>query len=293
MAPATVLLAGLLLPFLGLLAPLPAQDARAELVAADQRASQLISDSGLSSALRSILHPTGFLLWPGAPVIAGVQHRERFLQLRPRGDSLRLTWQPLGVEVARDSTLGVTWGVAVNTSRVAAAAPRLGRYISAWRRDSKKWSIAALALIGIEPPSSPAQFAGLPLTRDTARPAGPTAPFIAADLALARLARDSGAATAFRRWAASDALTFGGGSLLVRGPDAIAQAVAGPQRWRWHPVAAGASANGDLGWTVGEAVIEGGEGDVSYSKYLTIWSRSGNQVVRFLLDGGNARPDTP
>ena len=193
--------------------------------------------------------------------------------------------------MARDSSLGVTWNIAASTSHRVADVPRLGRYISAWRRDGEKWNIAALLLIGIEPPSSTEQFAGLPLTRKAARPKGPASPFIAADLAFAKLARDSSAATAFRSWAASDALSLGGGSLLVRGPEAIAQAVSGPQGWRWYPVAAGAAGAGDLGWTVGEAVIAGGEGNVSYSKYLTIWSRSGDKV-RFLLDGGNARPDT-
>ena len=268
--PATLFLVGLLFPLLALVSPLQAQAAPADLIAADQHASQLSSDSGLSSALRSVLHPAALLLWPGAPVIAGTDQLEHFLQLPSRPDSLRLTWQPLGLKLARDSTLGVTWGIAASTSRRAAVAPRLGRYIAVWRRDSTKWSVSALVLIGIEPPSTTDRFAGLPVKRTPLRPNGPASHFIAADLAFAKLARDSGAAKAFRKWAAGDALTFGGGSLLVRGPEAIAQSVTGPQRWRWYPVAAGAAAGKDLGWTVGEAVIEGGEGDVSYSKYLTV-----------------------
>jgi len=289
---ATAPTVGLLLATLAPVSLAYAQDARTALLRADRQASEASSDSGIASALRSALHPAGILLWPGAPVIAGAEDLEHFLQLRPTRDSLRLTWQPLGMELARDSTLGVTWGVAVSTSRAAAGPPRLGRYISAWKRDGQRWNIAALALIGIESPASRERFSGLPSTREAARPTGPGAPFIAADLAFAQLAADSGAATAFRRWAAPDAVSFGGGALLVRGPQAIAEAVAGPQGWRWHPVAAGAARTGDLGWTVGEAVIEGGNGDLSYSKYLTIWSRSDN-LVRFLLDGGNARPPIP
>jgi hypothetical protein len=115
------------------------------------------------------------------------------------------------------------------------------------------------------------------------------AQFLNADLAFARLAGDSGAALAFRRWAAPDAVIFGDRGLLTMGPQAIGRGVAGPAQWQWHPVSAGAARSGDLGWTVGEAVIAEKEGEPIYSKYLTIWARRGG-MVRFLTDGGNARP---
>jgi hypothetical protein len=86
---------------------------------------------------------------------------------------------------------------------------------------------------------------------------------------------------------------FGGGGLLIRGPEAIGRAVAGPAAWRWHPVAAGTARSGDLGWTVGEAVIAPRSGQPEYSKYLTVWVRQPEKPVKFLLDGGNARPATP
>jgi hypothetical protein len=57
-------------------------------------------------------------------------------------------------------------------------------------------------------------------------------------------------------------------------------------------VSAGAAPSGDLGWTVGEAVITAKDGERSYSKYLTVWTNRGG-VIRFLLDGGNGRPPTP
>src|SRR5215210_1923608 len=161
---------GLLLAILAPVSLAYAQDARTALLGADRQASQVSSDSGIASALRSALHPTGILLWPGAPVIAGAEDLEHFLQLRPTRDSLRLTWQPLGMELARDSTLGVTWGIAVSTWRPAAGSPRLGRYISAWRRDGQKWNVAALALIGIESPTSTERFTGLPVFFNDAGP---------------------------------------------------------------------------------------------------------------------------
>ena len=64
-------------------------------------------------------------------------------------------------------------------------------------------------------------------------------------------------------------------------------------RWDWHPVLAGASASGELGFTVGEAEIRPEGAPVNYSKYLTIWRRQPGGEVRFLTDGGNARPATP
>jgi hypothetical protein len=130
----------------------------------------------------------------------------------------------------------------------------------------------------------------LPLTLRPLRATGPAGPFISADLAFAKLAGDSGAAVAFERWAAPDAVMVDGTGLLVRGPRAVGGLVAGPAAWRWHPVAAGVAESGDLGWTVGEAVIAPPDGARIYSKYLTVWRRLPDGSIRFLTDGGNARP---
>jgi hypothetical protein len=92
---------------------------------------------------------------------------------------------------------------------------------------------------------------------------------------------------AFRTWAAPEAVTFGG--TLLRGPQEISSAVAGPEQWDWHPVRAGSSAGGDLGWTAGEATITGSEG-VQHSKYLTVWRHPTGQPVRYIIDAGNPRP---
>jgi hypothetical protein len=181
-------------------------------------------------------------------------------------------------------------GVAVATGRLTPNAPRIRRYISAWRRDSGRWTIAALLFLGMDSVPATTLPRGLPLALNPAQPAGAAAPLIAADLAFAKLAGGSGAAIAFQRWAAREAMIFGGGGLLIRGPEAIGRAVAGPARWRWHPVAAGAAQSGDLGWTAGEAVITPREAKPDYSKYLTVWIRRPGQRIRFLIDGGNARP---
>jgi hypothetical protein len=283
-------LAGVSLFLLPLPLRLVAQGARAELLAADRAASDLSNDSGLVAALGKSLDPDGVVLWPGAPVVVGVEEAERIMMATSARDTMRLVWQPLGIELARDSTLGVTWGVAVIAPKLTLGAPQIGRYTAMWRRGGR-WTISALLLTGVKPVvTSPAS--GIPLSRSPARATGPAGHFVAADLAFARLAADSGAVVAFRTWAAPEAIVSGGSGLLTRGPDAIASGVAGPAAWRWHPVAAGSSRTGDLGWTAGEAVIKPETGEPSYSKYLTVWIRRPGSPIRFLTDGGNARPAT-
>jgi hypothetical protein len=268
---------------------LMAQGADAQLLSSDRAASSLSSDSGLAATLTRSLDPNGVLLWPGAPVVVGPDQARRLMSTIAGCDTLRLTWEPLGTELSSDSTLGLTWGIAILSSKLAPAPPHLGRYTATWRRDAGPWTISALLFTGMKPATTTVPD-GMPLTRPPAPATGTAGHFVAADLAFARLAGDSGAVLAFRTWAAPDAIVSGESGLLVRGPDAIASGVAGPAAWRWHPVAAGASRSGDLGWTVGEAVIAPEKGDTSFSKYLTVWRRPPGQPIRFLTDGGNARP---
>jgi ketosteroid isomerase-like protein len=272
---------------------LPAQDQRAVLLATDRAASQLSSDSGFAVALLRTTHRDAVLLWPGAPVAAGAEDIRKLLGALPSRDSLRLIWQPLGLELAGDSTLGVTWGIVVATLRSGDNPPRIGRYTTTWRREAGHWTIAALLVTGVAPVPATTLPQGLPLTKDGTRANGAAARFVEADLAFARLAGERGADVAFRRWAAPEAFTLGGGGLITRGPEAIGSAVAGPAVWRWHPVASGASQGGDLGWTVGEAVIAPKGAQPDYGKYLTVWIRRPGSGVRFLTDGGNDRPPTP
>jgi len=265
-------------------------DAASTLVAADRGVSEASGRTGFASALLAALSSDGILLWPGAPVVAGPARIRRLLESQRALDSTRITWQPLAVELSADSTAGVTWGVtALSREREA---PRLVRYIAAWRRDGTAWKLAAFAAIG-----------GYPATPITIPDLGPAPPplvirntdpavrFIAADIAFARLAGDSGAALAFERFATPDAITFSGG-ILNRGPAAIGNSVRGdrPTHWAWHPVAASASASGDLGFTVGHSEIRPEGGAVSYGKYLTIWRRLPSGEAGFITDGGNSRP---
>ena len=273
--------------------PLDAQTASDSLLTADRAVSDASGRSKFATAIVAALASDGAVLWPGAPVIHGVGPVRRLLSVQRLLDSLRITWQPLGIEMAADASLGVTWGVAAAARDGAPA--RLGRYIAAWRREGSDWKLAAFLGQGIYPLAASTVTADMgPVTLPPLPSSGPAARFIAADLAFARLAGDSTAALAFERFAAPQAVTFGGG-ILNNGPAAIRRTLEGgpPSAWTWHPVLAGAAGTGDLGFTVGESVIREAGSPASYGKYLTIWLRLPDGSVRYLTDGGNPRPATP
>ena len=287
-----MLMAGFSAVMLGSTARLAAQDRRTALLDAERAAAKSSRDSGFTGAIMSRIHRNGILLWPGAPVVAGTSELKRFLATLPL-DSVELTWQPLGVELSRDSSLGITWGVSVASASQGTPAAEVGSYIAAWQREGDRWTIGAVVFAGLRRLPRPAQIGRIPASRPAIAARGGAGPFVAADIAFARLAADSGAAAAFERWASPEAITFGDRGLLTRGPRAIGQAVDFPAVWRWRPVAAGAAGSGDLGWTVGEATITPKDAAPTHSKYLTIWSRQSDGTVRFLTDGGNGRPAAP
>ena len=135
--------------------------------------------------------------------------------------------------------------------------------------------------------SEPAAF-----TRPALAPipaSGPLADYAKADLQFAALAGKSGAPPAFEAFAAPDAVTFYSTGELARGPAGIRRWLgADDAAWSWRPVAAGGTA--DLGFTVGESVITPKGESPSYGKYLTLWRRLPGGAIRYIADGGNARP---
>ncbi len=272
--------------------PLGAQISTSSLLAADRAASDVSARSGFVTAFLGALAGDGALLWPGAPVVTGAVQVRRVLESQRGLDSVRITWQPLAVEVSSDSSFGVTWGVtAISRDKES---PRLVRYITAWKREPGGWRIAAHVAIG----SYPATPATLPTDLGSGPPpmliraGGAAAPFVAADIGFAQLAGDSGASRAFERFAAPEAVTFGGGGVLNRGPAAIGSSVKSdrPTHWAWRPVAGYAAPSGDLGFTIGHSEITPEGGAPNPGKYLTIWRRLPNGQVGFITDGGNARP---
>ena len=272
-------------------APLAAQSQRAVLLRADRALADISWAAGFAPSIARSGVPGVVLLWPGTPVVVGQTNIARLLA----AESLRPAWQPIGAALSLDSTLGVTWGVTVAPSS-GNAPPVIGRYIATWVRDegaNSNWRLAAMMFTELTADGSAPSATGLPVELPALGSSGDTGPFVAADLAFTRLAGDSGAGIAFERWAAPDAHMFAGGGVLVEGPKAIGRVVSAPATWTWHPVVAGASRDGSMGWTVGEAVITTPEGHAGPSKYLTVWKRQPDGAIRFFTDGGNGRPMNP
>jgi len=262
------------------------------LLAADRAAAERSLREGPGSALIAVLGPDGAVLWPGAPVVAEREPVRRLFS-GVRFDSTTFTWEPLGAELSADSTLGLTWGVSLRASvRGGATPPVGGRYLASWRLEASRWELTAIAFTGNAAPAA-APPKDLPLRLPALTTTGTAGRFVAADLAFAGLAADSGAALAFERWAAPKARLHG--HVLTVGPAAIGRAIGsgGKATWRWHPVLAWTTPAGDFGFTVGEATITPENGNIAYSKYLTAWRRFADGRIRFVADGGNSRPETP
>lgn len=269
---------------------------RESLLQRDRFAAALAWRSGFAAAMSSVLSPDGALLIEGAPLVAG-RDAARLLEAQAGLAGIRVQWQPLAVLVAGDGTLGVTYGVTSMTQAGSdSSGARFAKYISVWRRQGGDWSMVAhveTALLG--------GLATLPAgleRRSTEAPGGGAAlAFAAADLAFARMAGDSGAAPAFGAFAAPTGVIFMGTGEMVMGPAAIRARMAESRArsaWAWEPVLAGASGDGALGYTVGEATIAStvnGTTSTFYSKYLTVWRRLDDGSIRFVADAGNARPE--
>lgn len=268
---------------------------RYELLAADRAASDTALASGLAAAVGRAGAPDIVLLYPGAPVIAGRDAATQMLAAQDALRALRLRWVPLSAEVSVDGTFGVSYGVTaiVNPPGAAGPALRFAKYLSAWRRGPDGWRLVAHSLVGLLPATvytPPPGFRAGPLTPIPA--SGPVADFARADLDFAALAGRDGASPAFATFASVEGVVFPPTGDLVRGPEAIRRLMVErtPSTWRWAPVTGGAAASGDIGFTVGEATITPQDGAPAYTKYLTLWRRESDGSLRFLADGGNARP---
>lgn len=278
------------------LAPLAAQtSARAALFSADLDLANAVFDSGLVATLPAALGESGVLVWPGAAVLRGRDAVSRFLASQPLYASAHFLWQPMHIDISRDSTLALMFGIA--TVDVAgdsnfAGIHRIGRYVAAWERTDGRWQLAALAFVNVLRTGEtiwrrvlgPAELPSLQST-------GPARAFIAADSAFAADAGALGVSAAFGKWAAPDATTFSQTGELNVGPARVAAVLASNKNhWEWGPVAAGASTDGTLGWTVGQATVTPPGDTPLKSKYLTLWRRMPDGTIRFVADGGNGRP---
>ena len=286
----------LLLVLAGIARPVSGQqNARGTLMSADLDLASTVFLQGMS-VLAGKLGTDGVLAWPGAAVVTGEPAAAKFFAHQPFLAETKISWQPFRIEMAPDSSLGFLVGVAVMDRPATDPIPalhRIGRYVEVWKRVDGKWQLAAFTLINLfsrgetiwTDATGPRELPTLPAT-------GPAAPFIRADSIFAADAGAMGASKAFERWAAPDATTFASTGELNVGPVRIGAALSGnTSHWGWGAVAAGASADGMLGWTVGQATITPAAGGApTRSKYLTLWRKMPDGSIRFIADGGNARP---
>ena len=280
-------------------APAPAA-LREALLNRDRATSEAVRRDGLARGLASAFDSAALLLLEGAPLVAERAGAIRLLEQRAELAALRVQWLPLAVLVSLDGTLGVTYGMTTIADAPASDTTRLrfGKYISVWRRRDGAWYLAAHLQTGLLPRDAPVTGAAPSSAPATAQlTIGPGARFAAADRAFARMAVDSGAPPAFAAFAAPTAVTFAATGDLLIGPGAIRARMTenhAHTSWSWAPLFAGSSANGELGYTVGEATIANAEGEpwTFVGKYLTVWRRMADGSVRLVVDGGNARPPT-
>ena len=286
------------LTLLLLAVPLAAQQApaaRDRLLESDRAASEAVASHGVYLGLPAHLADDVVLVWPGAAVLQGSSAISRFLRGQRSVVLARISWQPLHLELAADSTLALEWGVATVDRVASATLPathRIGRFLAAWKPIDGRWQLSALAFSSLQNGGETVWVDSLGLREwPLLRSSGPVGKFIAADSSFAARAGNAGVANAFSRWAAPDAVTFSASGELAMGRAAIAAGFAGDaNHWSWGAaVAAGASTDGSLGWTVGQAVIVGKD-RYSKSKYLTLWRRLPNGGVRYFSDGGNGKP---
>lgn len=265
-------------------------DVRDDLLAADRAVSDSVRTQGLARALGRVAALDLVLLYPGAPVVASRDAAQRLVAGQAALPAV-LSWVPLHAEVSQDGSMGVTYGATtIIPDRASPQGVRTGKYLSAWRRDPDGWRLVAHAQVGLAPPTAFTQVPGL--TLPAPRLAAQASAFTRVDTEFAEHAGRSGAPDAFAKYIAADGVLFPATGELVRGRAEARRLLSqGPQSaWVWRPVASGAAGSGDIGWTVGEAVITPQGGSPFYSKYLSLWRRERDGTIRFIADGGNARP---
>jgi ketosteroid isomerase-like protein len=276
---------------------LPAQEsARILLRRADLDFSALVYDSGAVATIPGAVGTYGVIVWPGGSVLQGTTAVTRFFARQPLLADAKLSWQPFRIEISPDSSLAIMTGVAVFDRPPLdpiAAIHRIGRFLEVWKREATGWKLAAFALVNLINTGETIWTDAIgPRELPPLRSTGLAAAFIAADSLFSAEAGASGVSRAFAKWAAPDATIFSGTGELLMGPAAIGASLAtNTAHWSWGAVAAGASKDGMLGWTVGQATITpAGDGAPIKSKYLTLWRKMPDGTIRFIADGGNARP---
>jgi ketosteroid isomerase-like protein len=281
--------------------PPEAEAAHDELFNADITRGDVVRRKGLSDGFVAAFADDAVYLRGGLPILRGNRAIRAVVAAESANAGLAVRWQPVRAEVSRDRASGYTYGYTVVGNAREESSLRVDRYIAFWRKGASGWRIAGYAeTYGAPPAPFPVPAAAMDgMLADVAMSAtrAPVDPLRAADVAFARDAERLGAGEAFGRYAAPDAQMFSAAGEFITGPQAISASF-GPavanSSFTWQPVYGEISGAGDLGFTVGNAVVtlerQDGAAVVRYSKYLTIWKRQQDGVWKYVVDGGNSRP---
>ena len=290
---------GLLLVLAGTTEPLAQLDLREEravLLAADS-AFAVHASRALLPAFRDVLDEDVIFLDPGERMLFGKAATLAMLGSDGMSAAATQDWRAVRVDVSADGGAGYTYGFGSMTGPLGpggAARTRPTKYIAYWRKSpTGEWRVAAYVRVfqRVTAPADPPAGFESPAARRHRR-------FPNQDPGRARRAVRDDVPTAFGAYAAADGAILSGQPGIVYGPDAIrSHFIANfPAQGRilWRPVAGDVAVGGDLGFTVGEAEIHTMEPDgaprTSYSKYLTVWRRGDAGEWRYVIDGGNDRP---
>ncbi|HEX9935873.1 MAG TPA: DUF4440 domain-containing protein [Longimicrobium sp.] len=270
--------------------------ARAALAEADRAFAQATAARGMVDGFTSWFADSAAFLPSRSNMIRGRAAMQEYL--RSAELFAALTWTTARADVSADGTAGYTLGFGTATGRDGSTLH--ARLITFWRKQPDgAWKVEAHvpALQPAAPRAVPDGF-GTPAGNGVAG-ATPRLTQAAAAEAMAQADRDFAALAAattvrnaFERFAAPTGVLMGGPEY---GPAEIGGAFEGGNgTLEWGPIAGGAAASGDLGYTIGYAVRRGTDPDgtarTGYSKYLTIWQRQPDGKWLYVADGGTSRP---
>ena len=119
-----------------------------------------------------------------------------------------------------------------------------------------------------------------------------------ADARALSAAEEIGLAEAFASWAAPDATMMPADQNPVTGRDAIRGQFAdfpADRTLSWKPFKADIAKSGDLGYTLGNYELRqrgaGGEPNIRYGKYCSVWKKQSDGSWKWVVDIGNASPE--
>jgi len=258
--------------------------ALATMIAAERAFSQYSLQRGAQNAFLRFMARDSYLYRPK------VVSAQAFLRRQPLPPGTLLTWEPAYADMSASGDFGYTTGEWISSRQdIPDAQPVFGQYVTVWRRQTNGiWQAEVNVGIAHAPDAVGVKslvMAPAPEYRSAARNAdADRASLLAADSALAQLARGEGAAVAFQRRVAPGFRMLRRNRFPLRGDSANAVLRATPN-YRWQPAGAGISAAGDLGYTFGvytSAPPLGG--NTESGDYFRLWRRDRSGLWRVVLD---------